>query len=190
MNLFDVLILGGVLAGAAMGLFHGVVRQVIGLCILYLSLVLATAYYETAAQWIRAVVVVNTTAAQSLAFSLILALFVGLLTFVTRDYRKARLTRFRMLDQLGGLVLGFAAACVWVSLALAVLHFAVQTPVSWRQAGKPELASFGGESLRLAVYNGLRSSPLANVFGRLLPFIAMSVKPWTPSDILRILSWL
>ena len=188
MNLVDVLILAALIAGVTVGLFQGILRQLIALVLLYFSIVLAAAYYQTAGAWIRSLVWTNQQSAEALAFAAILGLSFGLLMLVTRDYRKARLPILKHLDQLGGMALGFVISCVWISLFLAVFNFATQVPWNWHQTGKPVLAALQAESVRLAVRQALRSSLLANVFARLLPYIVFAVKPWTPTEILQILS--
>ncbi|MGQ9584926.1 MAG: CvpA family protein [Anaerolineae bacterium] len=188
MNWVDVLIAMALIGGMTIGLFQGTLRQLIGLVLLYFAIVLAAAYYQAVGAWIRSWVWLNTQSAEALAFAFILGAGFGVLSFITRDYHKARLPILKHLDQVGGLVLGFATSCVWISLVVAVLAFATQAPWTWHQPGKPVLAAVQADSIRLAVHRALVSSPLANVFARLLPYIVFSVKPWAPTEILRILS--
>ncbi|MBC7224379.1 MAG: CvpA family protein [Anaerolineae bacterium] len=188
MNVLDGIILAALVAGTTIGLFQGILRQVIGLVLLYLALVLAAAYYQTVGTWIRSIIWANRQSVEALAFVLILVVSYGVLALVTREYRQARLAVLKHVDQLGGVALGFVTTCVWITLFLAAVNFATEVPWTWHQPGKPILATVRADSVRLAIHYSLQSSVLANVFARLLPYLVFSVKPWTPADILRILS--
>ena len=186
MNLMDVLLLIGVAAGVAVGLFQGLLSQLITLVVLYLSAVLATAYHTNVADWILSLVSTSGQSAQALAFVLILFVTFALLMLVTRDYRKAKLPLLKHLDQVGGMAVGFVTTCVAISLLIAVAHFVVAQPTSWHQAGKPVLASFPGGSIRGLISAGLRGSTLANLFDQVLPYIIMTIRPWTSVEILQV----
>lgn len=188
MNALDVILLVGLIAGTTVGLFQGILRQLIGLVLLYFALVLAAAYYQTVGTWIQTIVWANRQSVEALAFVLILGASYGALSLVTRDYRQARLGILKHVDQLGGVALGFVTTCVWLSLFLAAVNFATEVPWTWHQPGKPVLAAVRADSVRLAIHYSLQSSVLANVFARLLPYLILSVKPWAPTEILRILS--
>lgn len=188
MNVLDVVILAVLIAGTTVGLFQGILRQLIGLVLLYFALVLAAAYYQTVGTWIQSVVWANRQSVEALAFILILVTSYGVLSLVTRDYRQAHLSILKHVDQLGGVALGFVTTCVWITLFLAAVNFATEVPWTWHQPGKPILATVRADSVRMAIHYSLQSSVLANVFARLLPYLILSVKPWAPAEILRILS--
>lgn len=187
MNFFDVLIVLALLGGAAWGFIKGVVHQAFGLGMIYVSIIVATMSYTVIAPPLRRFVKLDPKAAAAVAFLLLLIIALNLLGLALRKIRKAEFKVLRLVNQLGGMTLGFIIACVWIALIIAMLHYATSTPVDWHDPGKQQLATLNWEAVRRGFSGGLARSPLVNAFQEILPLIITSVSPFVPTkDILNI----
>lgn len=187
MNLIDVLIVVGLMAGATWGFIKGVIHQLIGLGLVYLSLVVATALYSSMAPWVSSLVKISPQAGGAIAFLFILIVTLNLLALALRDMRKREYKFLRLVNQLGGMGIGFLIASVWVALGVALLHYSVAGSVHWEDTSAPTLITVPSASFQSTVLKGLANSPLAGAFSSLLPLILSSVSPFAPTrEVLSI----
>ena len=187
MNLFDILIIIGLVAGSAWGFIKGVIHQLIGVALLYVSLIVATMFYSELAPPIAQIIKLPMQPAKATAFLALLIIAINVIGFAVRKVRKKEVKMLRLVNQLGGMTLGFGMACVWIAVILAALHYASAAPVTWRDPAKPQLASVPSESIRLAIVAGLDGSPLVRAISAVLPLIVRTVSPFVPTgDILSI----
>jgi len=187
MNFFDVLIVMGLIGGAAWGFIKGVIHQSIGLGMIYISLLAATLSYSIVAPVLQKLVKLQTKTAAAVAFLLLLIIVLNLLGLALRQVRKTEWKKLRLVNQLGGMVFGFIIACVRIALIIAMMHYATSTPIDWQDPNKQQLATLNWESIRRVFSNGLRRSPLVNAFETILPLIISTVSPFVPAkEILKI----
>ncbi|MCL7453693.1 MAG: CvpA family protein [Anaerolineae bacterium] len=177
LNPFDVLIVFSIVAGVALGFVRGLVRMVLGLLVLYVAAVLALTLYETVGRWIGYMFGMARAANLAVAFILILVLVSVLLNFILRrTYKDTELPGVRQIDQLGGMVVGFAVTAIYIGLAILVISFV--------------LNALAGDLTGLqqnAVYY-FNNSNLIPIFYRFLPIAIASLKPWAPKGMPEILS--
>jgi uncharacterized membrane protein required for colicin V production len=171
LNPFDVLILFALVGGVVWGFLRGLVRMALGLLVLYVAAVLAMTFYEPLGE--RIVYLsghhLPVAAAELTAFLLILILTAIVLNFATgRAFKDTDLPGVRQIDQLGGMVLGFVLAVLWIGLILTGLGFALSTP------------GFGSDAFRGNWLGYMHSSLLVPIFFRFLPIAFATLKPWVP----------
>jgi uncharacterized membrane protein required for colicin V production len=173
MNLVDILLIIALSAGMVIGFFHGFVRTVVNMVILYGVVVVGAFSYPYLG---RGLVYPFPTASQQLrnagAFLFIVLLFYNVIALSVRPTLKKRQEKQGMplpgcLDKLGGIVVGFFFAGIWIGLVILLVEFLLSvTWVNW-------------EPLRHSMTEGISSSALAMVFrGRLMPMALESLKPW------------
>jgi len=191
MNLFDVLVVVALIAGAAWGFLKGVIHQVIGLALMWLGIVMATWAYPLLATPVARATKMGLAPAGAISFLFIMVITINALGFALRDVRKREFKALRLINQLGGMTFGFIMAAVWVALGIAMLHYAAAgAAYTQPNTGAPVLANIGGwEAARQTILQGLRTSPLVGAFSALLPMILNSVAPVVPTDnVLKILT--
>lgn len=172
LNPFDVLIVIGVLLGAAVGFVRGLVRMALSVAVLYVTTVLGVLLYRPMGNWIHEGFGVPLTGSLSLSFVLIVVLgFVIISAMLRRVYKETELPGIRRIDQLGGLIVGFFVGCLWVGLAVLVLNFLL-TATAAQASGVPGNAF---------VY--FRQSALIPVFYDFLRIALVTLKPWMPKGI-------
>jgi uncharacterized membrane protein required for colicin V production len=172
LNPFDVLIIFALLGGAAWGFVRGLVRMALSLLVFYVAAVLAMTLYVTVGRWIGYMSGMPQTLSQGVGFLLILALTTIVFNFVLRrTYRDTELPGIRQIDQLGGMVIGFFLATIWIGFTILVLAFMLGTPVT------------EDDSLRLKLIAYFQSSNLIPIFYRFLPVALATLRPWMPKGL-------
>jgi len=173
MNWFDLVLVVLVLVGVMVGYMQGLLRQLTGLLALYIGLVMASYFHEAVERWIDFFVPKMADVAQeSLAFLGILALvYVTLHWLGQQAFPETRLATLGVLDQLGGMVIGFLV--VGIQIGVGVLIFRFLSGVSWMR----------GDTVRLAFAQALEASPLVPTFQTYLAFVARTLLPWLPAGL-------
>lgn len=175
-NPFDFLIVLVLLGGAALGFLRGLVRMALSLLVLYIAAVVATIGYVTVGRWVSYITTLPTTTSQGLGFLLLLLVTAIALNFVLRrTYRDTELPGIRQLDQLGGMVIGFFLATLWIGFSILAIAFILGAP--------------GNEdsTLRLNLIGFFQSSNLIPIFYAFLPIALATLKPWMPKGLPDIL---
>jgi uncharacterized membrane protein required for colicin V production len=176
LNPFDFLILLALLGGAALGFVRGLVRMALSLLVLYVAAVVAMTAHVTAGRWIGYITSLPKTISQGLGFLLLLAVTAIALNFVLRKtYRDTELPGIRQIDQLGGMIIGFFLATIWIGFSILVIAFILGTPFNEDSA------------LRLNLIGFFQSSNLIPVFYKFLPIALATLKPWMPKGLPDIL---
>lgn len=179
LNPFDVLIVLGLLAGAILGFVRGLVRMILSLAVLYIAAVLGVTLHRPVSNWIIYVFGLPRSVSLGLAFILIVILTSAIMNFVLRrTYKDTELPGIRQIDQLGGLIVGFFVACVWIGFAiLAVAFFLTGSDTTPTTLQENTLLYF-------------RRSALIPVFYDFLGIALVTLKPWMPKglppDLFRI----
>ncbi|MBC7249175.1 MAG: CvpA family protein [Anaerolineae bacterium] len=172
MNFLDVLLTIALIAGGAMGLFQGLIKQVVGLGSLYFSLVVSTIAYRLVGRWLTSAFGYERAASDALSFMVILiVLYMGLILAVLDLLKNSKQVLPGTLDRLGGMVIGFLNVSIWVAIALSLLNSTVSFP--W----------YGYEGVRQGIANQIRTSALRPVFSYLLPTLLITVRPFLPGGL-------
>jgi uncharacterized membrane protein required for colicin V production len=173
MNGVDFLLLIALCAGTVIGFFHGLVRTVVNMLILYVVVVVGAFSYPFLGRWL---VYPFPTATEQLrnaaAFLFIVLLFYNFIALSIRPAMKKRQEKQGLplpgcVDKLGGIVVGFFFAGIWIGLVLLLASFLLSVPwLNW-------------EPLRNSLNAAMDSSPLGLLFrARLLPLAMETLKPW------------
>jgi len=173
MNWFDFILVFLVLVGVIVGYVQGLLRQLTGLVALYVGLVAASYFQGAVERWIDFFVPKMADVGQeSLAFLGILAVVYATLHWLGQQaFPETRLASLGVLDQLGGMVIGFLV--VGVQIGVGVLIFRFVSGVSWIR----------GDTVRLAFAQAIEASPLVPAFQTHLTFVARIILPWLPAGL-------
>jgi uncharacterized membrane protein required for colicin V production len=172
LNPFDILIGFVLLGGAAWGFVRGLVRTALNLVVLYIAAVLAMTFYDVAGKWLGYMFGTSKAVSEAIAFFAIAALVSIVINFILRrTYKHTELPGLRQVDQLGGMVIGFFLASIWIGFAILVLAFM--------------LAAAGGKggalTQNLVVY--FQTSHLIPIFYKFLPVALVTLRPWMPKGL-------
>ncbi len=170
LNPFDVLIGFAMLGGAAWGFIRGLVRMFLGLAVLYIAAVVAMTFYTRLARWLAFFGGQQPDESlEAIAFLLILVLTAVPLNFVLgRTYKDTELPGIRQIDQLGGLIIGFLLAAVWVGLSIVAIAYVLRAPIE------------AGGGFRQNVTGYFHGSRLVPIFYRFLSVALVTLRPWMP----------
>lgn len=169
LNPFDVFIILGVMAGVILGFFRGLIRMALNLAILYIATVLAMFLYVPFGKFIYRIWGMPKIANEAMAFIIILLVVTAILNLLlSRTYKDTALPGVRQIDQLGGMVLGFFFATLWIGLLLVVTAYGLTLVDTEAPAWIQRVVSF------------FNSSNLVPIFYNFLPFLLVFLKPWMP----------
>jgi len=174
LNPIDALIAFALLGGIIWGFLHGLVRMVLSLLVLYIATVLAMSFYGQGGRLLGYLSsgAIGGTMSQALAFVLILVLTTSIINFVlSRTYKNTELPGVRQIDQLGGMLLGFLLAAVWIGLSVVALAFVLSS------------TGGAGSAFRQTLQYYFVSSNLIPIFYHFLPLVLVTLKPWMPQGI-------
>jgi uncharacterized membrane protein required for colicin V production len=168
MNLADILIMLSLCAGTMLGFYHGLIRTLFHMVLLYfVTIVAAFAYPSLAVGLGYLVPAASLQMRQVVAFLLLLLFLFNLLFFSTRASMKSRkLLLPAMVDKLGGMVAGFFMMSLWIAIGLILLDFILS--LYWLQY----------EGIRQLLVNTFNTSPFASVIRSVLPYAVVTLKPW------------
>jgi hypothetical protein len=196
MNWVDLLLVLIVLGMTLWGMFRGVVRQVISLLSLYVAVVASLWLYPSLAILIGMLMPkLSESGRETIAF---LFLFIFVSNVVSATVRFAIVTppeerkrkkpreqegitdavartgeRFILapLNLLGGMVFALISTCVWISLVMALLRYALVAP--W----------LAYDGIRALVLQGILESRLSVLFDQVLYIAYTSVRPFVPRTV-------
>jgi uncharacterized membrane protein required for colicin V production len=172
LNPFDVLIVFGVLVGAAVGFVRGLVRMALSVAILYVAAALGVALHRPIGNWLHNGFGVPLPTTLSFAFVLVVTLsFIIIGAIVRRVYKETELPGIRRIDQLGGLIIGFLVGCLWIGLAILVLNFLLTATAAQTTAAPRTMFIY------------FRQSALIPLFYDFLRVALVTLKPWMPKGI-------
>lgn len=173
MNWFDFLLLFLILVGVVVGFMQGMLRQLLGLLAFYVGLVTASYFQGGLVRWIDFFFPKMAEVAQdSLAFLAILALvYVTLHWLGQQAFPETRLASLGVLDQLGGMVIGFLVVGVQIGVGVSILKFV--SGVSWIE----------GDTVRFALVQAIEASYLVPAFQIYLDFVGRTILPWLPAGL-------
>jgi membrane protein required for colicin V production len=165
---FDILVLFGLLGGAALGFYRGVLRQAASTLILYIAIVVASLSYPSVSRTLGRLTGQMAQATDVLAFFLLLVLVMVMLFLALRDVmRNVNVDRLGIWHNILGMVFGVLNAAIVSGVVLIVLRSVT--------SGEPWPAYSG-------VQNGLRGmitrSWMAYMFRPFTQLILNLIQPW------------
>lgn len=174
-NWLDFVIFFLIIAGMAIGLTQGLLRQIIGLAALYIGTILGAQYYRVIGDWIRTLAFQSAAPNRVLnafSFFVILVFVSSIINWLAHDtYRSTKLQLAPLIDQLGGAILGLVTLIILISIMLPVLGFAISEPWPWN------------EPARQFITEGMRTFRLLPVFNALKPLLLSALGPWLPAGL-------
>jgi uncharacterized membrane protein required for colicin V production len=173
-NLADIAIILVLMSGMILGFSQGMIRQLIGLGVLYIAAVLATQYYPPLAHWLNMILKSNAPmrAIDGIAFFSVAIPVTLVLNYLSYDtYKTTRLQMFPVLDRFGGLLLGLVSIIVIISLTVPIFIFMLNEP--W----------VSNDTLRIAMRDSIQSSQLAKYSELIKPPLVSIISPWLPGSI-------
>ncbi len=181
-NVFDIIILITFMALVGVGFFNGVTRLTAAIVAVYFSAILAAVFYR--ALTTAAVDIIPGMDQVTGELAIFLLLFLGF--SVTFTVAMARWLsgmkiprRLRILDNIGGALLGIVVAAITLTVTSMVLEFSVQV--------MDRVVSSGTSNAADLIDSGIRGSALVPVFLRLAPFFVQAIAPWFPGGVPPIL---
>lgn len=176
MNIVDLLFILLLIASLAIGIFQGTLRLLIAIVVLYVSIVLASLYFQPLGNFFRVRFNSTLEVGQITAFAIILMVaFLLLLGAGLYTFRYARLpTNLEFIDRVLGTLLGMVMGALILGMFALLLRdlFVFQSPASLMNY--PFMQTF---------QDGVRSSVLVRTFnGYILPLIYRSVDPVLPPE--------
>ena len=176
MNGIDVMFLLILLGGLALGFFQGTIKLLVTIIAFYVSIVLASLYFQTVGNFFRVRFNSSQEVGQITAFATVLLVSFLLLTLAglyTFRYLKVP-SSLDFFDKIIGTLLGLLLGALFMGLFAILLKdlFVYRSPAS--EAGLPFIISFQG---------GVRSSTLVTFFGeRLFPLLYRTIQPVLPAE--------
>ena len=176
MNGIDVLFLLILLGGLALGFFQGTIKLLVTIIAFYVSLVLASLYFQAVGNFFRVRFNSSQEVGQITAFATVLLVSFLLLTLAglyTFRYWKVPAS-LDFFDKITGTLLGLLLGALFMGLLAILLKdlFVFRSPAG--EAGLPIVISF---------QNGVRSSTLVTFFGdRLFPLLHRTIQPILPAE--------
>lgn len=167
-TLFDILILLALFAGAALGFFRGFFRQAAATLVIYLSVVMATLAYRSLSRLLVAWTAQSSRATDVLAFFLVLAIMLILLTLISRDLlAHIDIERMGLSVNLGGMLLGVLNATIICAVALIVIRSSI---------GGADWPGYAG--LQAFLQRQVNRSWMAYVLRPFMRLLLTVIQPW------------
>ncbi len=180
MNILDLIMALGLAAGAAIGFVRGLVQQTLGLLSIYISMVVGMWAHRLFGSGFKALIpALSRPAANVLGFMTALLIMLNVLAFIAREIEEnaAWVKKIPpLVNQTGGLALGFATAVFWLGLLGTALDIIGRAP--W--VGAEEM----GRTLVTLVENSFMADALRYTFWLGL----YTVSPWIPGGLPEMFS--
>ena len=176
MNGIDIIFLLILLGGLALGFFQGTIKLLVTIIAFYVSIVLASLYFQAVGNFFRVRFASSQEVGQITAFATVLLISFLLLTLAglyTFRYLKVP-PSLDFIDKIIGTLLGLLLGTLFRGLLAILLKdlFVYRSPAS--EAALPIVISF---------QSGVRNSTLVTFFGdRLFPLLYRTVQPILPSE--------
>ena len=176
MNGIDIVFLLILLGGLALGFFQGTIKLLVTIIAFYVSIVLASLYFQAVGNFFRVRFNSSQEVGQITAFATVLLLSFLLLTLAglyTFRYLKVP-PSLDFFDKIIGTLLGLLLGALFMGLLAMLLKdlFVFRSPAT--EAGLPIVISF---------QSGVRNSNLVSFFGdRLFPLLYRTIRPVLPAE--------
>ena len=167
----DILILFGLMGGAAMGFFQGLIRQAAATLILYISIVVSALFYRNLSRFLVRVTGQLPRTTDVLGFFLIMAVMLVLLLLARHELlsstRADDRRRQPIWQNIAGMLFGFLNAAILCSIAVIVLRSVV--------GGEPWAAYAGMQTM---LRKGLDRSWMVYAFRPFTQLLLTLIEPW------------
>jgi len=176
MNLIDILFLLGVLGGLALGFFQGTIRLAIAIISFYISIILASLYFQSLGRFFRERFGTTFDVAQIVAFGIILLVaFLLITTASLYTFRYAKMpASLDFVDKIVGTLLGLVLGALFLGMLAIILEQLFVFRDTARDITFPIIRAF---------QDGVRGSVLVQFFANnILPLIYATVKPILPRE--------
>lgn len=176
MNAVDILFILLLLGGLAIGFFHGTIRLAISIVALYVSIVLASLYFQVVGNFFRTRMGTSLEAGQVVAFAMIMLVSFLLLTIAgLYTFRYARIPAgLDFIDRIIGLLLGLVLSGLLLGMLALILKDLFIDMNTARSLNFPITQWFQGSA---------RTSLLLRFFaGNILPLIYATLQPFLPAE--------
>ncbi|MBA2755780.1 MAG: CvpA family protein [Chloroflexota bacterium] len=181
-NFFDIVILISFMALVGAGFFNGVTRLSAAIVAVYFGAILAAVFYRplTTAAIDVMPSIGRVTGELVVFFMLFLGFSVAFTVAMARWLGGMRLPRrLRILDNIGGALLGIVVAGLALTVTSMLLAITLQV--------MNQVVSSGSSPAANLLDGGIRGSALVPVFLRLAPFFVQAIAPWFPGGVPPIL---
>ncbi len=176
MNVIDILLILMLFAAIAIGFFQGTIKLLIATMAFYVSIVLASLYFQMLGRFFRDRMGTTLSVGQVTAFAIILVFGFVLLTIAgLYTFRYARIPpSLDLIDKVAGTLVGLVLGALAIGMTCAMLQalFVYQNPaalLSW--------------PLMRGLQSGVRGSVLVAFFAdNILPLIFQTVRPLLPNE--------
>jgi membrane protein required for colicin V production len=176
MSLIDILFLLGVLGGLALGFFQGTIRLAIAIISFYISIILASLYFQSLGRFFRERFGTTFDVAQIVAFGIILLVaFLLITTASLYTFRYAKMpASLDFVDKIIGTLLGLVLGALFLGMLAIILEQLFVFRDTARDITFPIVRAF---------QDGVRGSVLVQFFANnILPLIYATVKPVLPRE--------
>ncbi len=176
-NWVDVSVVVALLFGASVGLFQGLVRQVLFVITAYVSVVLAAQYHLLVAGLLEHIFptghpTVISLAALGVVF-IVTCMALNVLVFFL--YHSRVVPAIEVVDHLGGAALGALSTWLILSFVVGIVYFGLAVPwLGWEQVER---------DLEIELQSSLFRQSLRST----LPVLSEAIKPWFPSGLPALL---
>lgn len=180
--LFDVFVLIAFMGLVALGFFQGLARLVAGALAVYFGAVFAATFYRPLTDSVVSLVPTMGRATGELATFLVLFIGFALIFAVGMSRWIGKLSlprRLRILDTIGGALMGIIVGAVAVTVTVMLLSFSLQV--------MDRVSLNASSPLQRILQDGIEESVLVPVFLRIAPFFVRLISPFFPGDIPPIL---
>ena len=168
MTVLDYLVILLLCAGTLVGFFHGLVRSVAHILLLYVVTLVAAFSYPPLAGAFRLLAPRSSLQLRSaVAFLFVLLTLFLMAAYTMRpSFKKREPFLPGSVDRIGGMVAGFFLTGLWIALGFVIVDFLLS--VSWIK----------WEPLRIGIAHLVASSAMVKCINTMLPYIVMTLRPW------------
>lgn len=156
MNILDILMLLALIIGVAVGFVRGMVQQAIGLLSIYISMIVGVWGHRLFGSGFKYLFPALTRpSADILGFATAMIVVLNALGFVTRDWHKESSWVEKvpaLLNQTGGLVLGFFTTAFWLGLAGLAMVIISDAPWVTTEGARDTFAALVDNSIMVYVF--------------------------------------
>jgi uncharacterized membrane protein required for colicin V production len=178
MNILDLIMSLILVVGVAVGFVRGLVQQALGLLSIYISMVVGVWAHRLFGSGFKALFpALSQPAANMLGFTTALIILLNALGLITRDIEKnaAWVKKIPpLLNQTGGLALGFITSTFWLGLAGTALTVISRAP--W----------LGAEEAHQSLVTLVDNSVMVSVFRYAFRLGLYTIYPWIPGELPEI----
>lgn len=181
-NVFDIIIVVTFMGLVGFGFFNGVTRLSAAIIAVYFGAILAAVFYRALTGAMMEIIpgMGRVTGELAIFFLLFLGFSVAFTITMARWLSGMKIPRrLRILDNIGGALLGIVVAGLALTVSSMMLAISLQV--------MNRVVSSGTSNVADLLDGGIQGSALVPVFLRLAPFFVQAIAPWFPGGVPPIL---